>query len=103
MNVSEIMTARPVCIRPESTLRKALEMMEKVGCHHLPVISSSRHLVGILSDRDCRTALNSPHARRERWQDQELIDQLLVHNIMTPAPIVTEPDAYVDEAAQLML
>jgi acetoin utilization protein AcuB len=103
MNVSDIMTARPVSVQPQSTLRQALELMQKVGCHHLPVLSAERHLVGILSDRDCRTALNSPYMLREGWQDENLVDQLLVGAIMTPAPIVIEPDAFAEEAARLML
>jgi CBS domain-containing protein len=103
MNVSEIMTHKPATISPYSSLRQALELMEKVECHHLPVISSSGHLVGILSDRDCRTALNSPFIFRERWQDEQLIDSVLIRNIMTSAPIVTEPNAFVGEAARLML
>jgi acetoin utilization protein AcuB len=103
MNVSEIMTSKPITIHPNDTLREALEMMDNVGCHHLPVISSQGHLVGILSDRDCRTALSSPYIMRERWQDEQLIDHLLVRSIMTPAPIVVAPDSFPDEAARLML
>lgn len=103
MNVSDIMTHKPVTIRLENTLREALETMETVGCHHLPVMSKDKHLIGILSDRDCRTALNSPYIVREKWQDEALIDDLLVRTIMTAAPIVTEPDEPVGEAARLML
>ena len=103
MNVFDIMTHKPVTIRPEATLREALEKMDEVGCHHLPVMSSEGHLVGILSDRDCRTALNSPYILRERWQDDQLIDTLQIRGIMTPAPIVTEPNAFAGEAARLML
>ena len=103
MNVSDIMTAQPVTVQPHHTLRYALEMMERVDCHHLPVLSVERHLVGILSDRDCRTALNSPFVLHEGWQDEHLLDQLLVGSVMTPAPIVIEPDAFAEEAARLML
>jgi len=103
MNVSEIMTRKPVTIHPQNTLRMALEIMEEVGCHHLPVISSQGHLVGILSDRDCRTALHSPYLWRERWQAEQLTNDLLIRVLMTPAPIVTEPDAFVSEAVDLML
>jgi len=103
MNVSDIMTERPVTIRPSNSLREALEAMEQVGCHHLPVVSTDGHVVGILSDRDCRTALNSPFILRERWQDEELTNNLQVRSIMTPAPIIVEPDASADEAARLML
>jgi acetoin utilization protein AcuB len=103
MNVSDLMTHKPVTIRVDQKLRDALEAMEHVGCHHLPVMSKDGHLIGILSDRDCRTALNSPHTLRERWQDEELADKLQVRAMMTPAPIVVAPEAPADEAVRMML
>jgi acetoin utilization protein AcuB len=103
MYVSDIMTARPVTIHQDVTLRRALEAMEQIGCHHLPVLNSDKMLVGILSDRDLRTALNSPYVVRERWQDDELPNKLRVRTVMTLAPIVIEPDVSADEAARLML
>lgn len=103
MNVSDIMTEKPATVRLDSSLRNALELMEKVGCHHLPVLNTENHLIGIISDRDCRTALNSPYILRERWQDEELVDHLRVRVMMTPAPIVVAPDAKAENAAQLML
>jgi acetoin utilization protein AcuB len=103
MNVSDIMTAKPITILQDQTLRQALELMERIGCHHLPVLSRDGHLVGIISDRDCRKALNQPMLVRERWEDDNLADTILVRHLMSPAPIVTEPDAPADEAARLML
>jgi acetoin utilization protein AcuB len=102
MNVSDIMTVKPVTVHQDDTLRKALETMERVGCRHLPVMNSEGQLVGVLSDRDCRTALNSPYILREWWQDSQLVNNLPVRAMMTPAPIVIEPDAGADEAARLM-
>ncbi|NWG17590.1 MAG: CBS domain-containing protein [Chloroflexi bacterium] len=103
MYVSDIMTAKPATIRLNNTLRDALETMERVGCHHLPVIGTDGHLVGIISDRDVRTALNSPYILRERWQDEELVNHLPVRAMMTPAPIVIAPEAPAAEAVRLML
>jgi acetoin utilization protein AcuB len=103
MNVSDVMTAKPVAIKLNTTLREALETMEQVKCHHLPVINEQHHLIGIVSDRDCRTALNSPHILRERWQDEELANRLQVRAMMTPAPIVIPPEAPAEDAALLML
>ncbi len=103
MNVSDIMTAKPLSIHQNGTLRQALELMEAHHFRHLPVLNSESQLVGIISDRDCRTALNSPHILRERWQDEELAEALRVRTLMTPAPIVIEPDAEAVEAARLML
>lgn len=103
MYVSDMMTAKPVTVNQNHSLKDALEKMDQVGCHHLPVLGYDDHLVGIISDRDCRTALNSPYILRERWQDVELVKTLLVKSIMTPAPIVVEPDTAAEEAARLML
>ena len=103
MNVSDIMTKKPTTVRLETSLREALETMERLSCHHLPVLGTNGHLIGILSDRDCRTALNSPHILRERWQDEALATNLPVRAMMTPAPIVIAPEAAAEEAARMML
>jgi acetoin utilization protein AcuB len=103
MNVSDIMTRNPVTIRPESSLREALEAMERIGCHHLPVLSADNHLIGIITARDCRLALSLPDVVREYWQEDELAARLAVRSVMSAAPIVTEPDATAKEAARLML
>lgn len=103
MYVSDIMTEKPATIRLDDTLRDALETMERVNCHHLPVLGQNGHLIGIISDRDCRTALNSPYILRERWQDEELVNHLPVRTLMTPAPIVIAPEAPAAEAVRLML
>jgi acetoin utilization protein AcuB len=103
MNVADIMTLNPVTIRHNGTLRQALELMDTAGCRHLPVMSVDGHLVGIVSDRDCRLALNSPHIMREKWQDEEVLHQTAIAAIMSPAPIIVEPDAPAEEAARLML
>lgn len=103
MNVLEIMTANPVTIRYERPLREALELMQKHGIKHLPAISGSGHVAGVLSDRDCRYALNSPFILREKWQDDALVNSIQVRAVMSPAPIIVEPSAPATEAARLML
>lgn len=103
MNVVDIMTANPSTIRADKSLRKALELMESQKIKHLPVISRQGHLLGVLSDRDCRYALNSPFVMRERWQDEDLTIRVQVRSAMTAAPIIIEPHAPANEAARLML
>jgi len=103
MNVSDIMTVNPVTICQDRTLRDAVEIMENIGCHHIPVTGSDGHVIGIISDRDCRIALNSPATPPEDWRNNRDARSILVRSVMTPAPIVVEPDASADEAARLML
>lgn len=103
ISVSLVMTRRPVTISPDATLREALETMERVGCHHLPVISAEHHLTGVITARDCRLALHLPDVLREYWQDDALANHLVVRAAMTVAPTVVEPDTPADEAIRLML
>lgn len=103
MHVSDIMTQKPVTISSASTVRQALEAMEQVGCHHLPVMSPQNHVIGVITARDCRLALRMPDVVREYWQESELAKQILVRTVMTTAPTITTPDTSVKEAARLML
>lgn len=97
------MTSNPVTIRSDKPLRAALELMQEHTVKHLPVLSASGHVVGVVSDRDCRYALNSPYTLHEKWQDEALADTLQIRAVMTPAPIIIEPNAPASEAARLML
>jgi acetoin utilization protein AcuB len=103
MNVIDIMTAKPVTIHQDKSLRHALELMDQQGCRHLPVLDSLGHLVGVLSDRDCRKALNQPELLPEHWQSDALSNQIAVRRLMTPAPIIIEPTNSAGDAARLML
>lgn len=103
MNVSDMMTAKPITIHQDTPLRSALEILDKNNFHHLPIMNSEGQLVGILTKRDIRAALKSPYILREAWQNEAEIIRLPVRAIMTPAPIVVEPNADADEAVRLML
>ncbi len=103
MNVSDIMTRNPATIQATGTLRQALETMEQIGCHHLPVLSSENHVIGVITARDCRLALKLPDIVRKFWQEDKQSLQLPVRSVMTPGPIVTTPDTPAAEAVRLML
>ncbi len=103
MYVREIMTPRPVTIFAGQSMAEAVEKMRVNHCKHLPVISDDGHVIGILSDRDCRTALASPYTLHEDYDPDELARALAVRKAMSPAPITTQPETLVSHAAQLML
>jgi CBS domain-containing protein len=54
MKAREIMAENPVCTTPDSTLRRAAELMGENDCGCLPVVedSESRRLLGVVTDRD---------------------------------------------------
>jgi acetoin utilization protein AcuB len=103
MNVSDLMTPNPTTVQQDATLRSALEMMELLQCHHLPVITQHGTLVGVLSSHDCRQALNLPSIVRRRWEENKLIDHLLVSSVMSIAPVIVYEHTPVEEAVRLMM
>ena len=54
MRARDIMTARPQCCTPDDTAERAAHLMEENDCGCLPVVDDrdSRHLVGVVTDRD---------------------------------------------------
>lgn len=103
MNVSDLMTANPVTIQQDASLRSALETMEQVGCHHLPVVNQRGTLVGVITSHDYRLALNIPSLARRQWQGNKLLDRLPVSAAMTLAPVVVQEGTSAEEAVSLML
>ena len=103
MLVREVMTPDPLTVQPDDTLRTAQERMSECAWRRLPVVDENGRLVGIITDRDVRLALNSPLVLRERWQDDMLINQTTVEVCMTPDPVVVAPDSPLQDAADMLL
>lgn len=99
--VSDFMTRDPCTVGPNEALAKAIEQMQTTQCRHLPVLEEGR-LVGIVSDRDVRLALNSPLILRERWYDEALLAKTPVHACMTDEVLTVAPDTPLSQAAVLM-
>jgi CBS domain-containing protein len=103
MNVYDIMTFHPIVIHSDASLADALEKMHTIGCHHLPILSTQKHLIGVLSFSDCQRALGEAISDMSQPQNKHLAKSILVSSVMTAAPIIIEPDAPAHEAARLML
>ncbi len=97
----DIMTPNPVTVRPDDPLGVAVEKMRSRRCRRLPVVEGDR-LVGIITDRDVRLALNSPLVLHERRSDQLLLEHVPVRACMTPDPITVSPDTPLVEVVRLM-
>ena len=50
-SVREVMTAKPICVRPELPVSEAVLIMLERGFRHLPVLSGTR-ILGVFSARD---------------------------------------------------
>lgn len=52
MQLKEIMTPNPECVRPEATLQEAASRMRDLDVGPLPVCGENDRLVGMITDRD---------------------------------------------------
>lgn len=100
--VADVMTAKPDVLHLGDNLRAAVERFRRGSYRRLPVLDAHERLVGIITDRDIRQALNSPFVLHERWQDEMLLNQVLVDVCMTPDPVTVRPETPLYEAARLM-
>lgn len=101
-HVQDLMTVAPDTVNVDDPLRRVLTRMKVDGCRQLPVVDGEGRLVGIVTDRDVRLAMNSPLVLRERWQDEALLDSVTAGGCMTADPITISPDARAYEAAEIL-
>jgi acetoin utilization protein AcuB len=101
LTVNDLMTVIPYTVEPGTSLRRVIEMMKSEGCRQFPVLDKGK-LVGIISDRDVRLVINSPMVLHGRWQDEELLDKVLVDSCMTTNPMTVAPETPAYRAAKML-
>jgi len=91
MKAKDIMSTDVVCLSRDDTVERAAQLMEQNDIGAIPVCDGSR-VVGIVTDRDI--ALRSVGDGGDGHQT--------VGQIMTPNPVVADPETDVHEVARLM-
>jgi acetoin utilization protein AcuB len=99
--VNDLMTVNPKTITPETTLQEVLSLMNTEGYRHLPVVEDGQ-LVGIITDRDVRLAVNSPILTADLSKRRELISSLHAESCMTRDLITVKPTTSVARAAEML-
>ncbi|MBI2372236.1 MAG: CBS domain-containing protein [Deltaproteobacteria bacterium] len=94
--------SRPVItIAPEESLAEARGLMVKHEIRRLPVVEDGR-LVGIVSDRDVRTAWPSTATTFAAHELGYLVDRLAIREVMQPNVLTVTPYTRLEEAARLL-
>lgn len=100
MLVKKRMTHDPVVVSPRHSLADALRLTRERRIRHLPVVEDGV-LVGIVSDRDVRTALPSPltepDAERVAFLERTPVEAVMKRDVDSIGPLDT-----VEDAAKLM-
>ena len=102
MYVGRIMHTHLVTAAPDTSLRKAKEIIEEKKINHLLVVNNSGDLVGIVSDRDVRQSMASPATALSVHELNYPLTQLTVENIMVKKIITISPGTTIERAAKIM-
>lgn len=103
MFVSESMAKKVIMIDPDSSILTARELMKENRIRHLPVVEKDNHLVGIITDRDIRSAMPSivlhDYSSKE---EREKLARIKVKEIMTKNPITVLPTYTIQDVLLLI-
>ncbi len=102
LTVSDLMTVDLTRVSPETPLYVVINLMKVECCRQVPVVDSVGRVVGIITDRDVRLAMNSPIVLHGRWQDEDLLHTATVNSCMTTDPITISPDTLAYRAAEML-
>jgi acetoin utilization protein AcuB len=86
-SAADAMTPYPVTVHPETQLRDAVRLMIDHHVRHLPVVDWSSAIVGMLSERDVRSAIGDPV---EYAAAGDSTVELRIRDVMTK-PVVSIP------------
>jgi len=102
LRVSDLMSSKLDVVSPDAHLHDALIKMNQAGYRHLPVVEKDS-LVGIITDRDIRLAVNSPFIDVDTDLTREaVLDDVRVDDCMTPDPQCVSSDTPLHKAADLL-
>jgi acetoin utilization protein AcuB len=93
------MTRKVITVEPDDGIFKAQELMAANRIRHLPVIQPDGRLIGIVTDRDIRSAL--PYKFFKEFPSEEEkknFPELKINNIMTKDPITISPTFTIQDA-----
>jgi acetoin utilization protein AcuB len=97
------MTRKVITVDSETPVIEAQELMADNSIRHLPVVDQNQQLVGIVTDRDIRSALPYNYLKATCSEEQrEQFCALPVKDIMTKDPIAISPTYTIQDALLLI-
>lgn len=103
MYVTTYMKKSPMTVRTEETIAEVKAIMTAKQFRHLPVVDENGRLLGMVTDRDLRSAYPSSVSTGKQQEDELLkIGQSPVCEIMTWDVVYLSPYATLDDALILL-
>lgn len=91
MPISRVMTPRPITVRENQPLVEAICLMADHHFRHVPVTDAHGTLVGMISDRDVRTAIGDPNEAIHSELTE--VEALPISTVMTTPAASVRSDA----------
>jgi len=109
MEVRDVMTKTPMTIDPEAPVETAVAVMRERAMRHLPVVDGDGRLIGIVTDRDLRSAMfgsalaeHLPAGQGGRLRAlTAALNDVRVSHVMTWRVVTIGPQAPVAQAAAI--
>ena len=99
MYISRHMTSDPITVSPAMLLPEARALLNEYHFRHLPVVDEQGKLVGMLTDRDLRSAYpSSVISDSERRLVYERVEKTAVSEIMSTECVFLGADSTLDDA-----
>lgn len=103
MFIDKSMTKNVITVSPETGILEARAKMAEHHIHHLPVVEADHTLVGMVTDRDIRSALPSGVlTQEEKAGEEERLGQLRVKDIMARKLVTVSPTHTLEDTLLLM-
>ena len=104
MFISKFMTKEVVTLGRETDIAEARRQMLRYRIRHLPVVLKDQTLIGMVSDRDIRSAMPSSFDRRGRFKTEGGDEPagIRAQDIMTKDPISISLATTIQDALQLI-
>jgi len=104
MFISKFMTKDVVTLGRDSDIAEAKQLMIRYRIRHIPVTRPDRTLIGIVSDRDIRSAMPSKFFHDQGIEEMETdrLTGVLVQEIMTKDPVSVSLSSTLQDALLLI-
>ena len=103
MFIDKSMTSKVITISRDAGLDEARKRMEDNNIRHLPVVEEDNTLIGIITDRDIRSALPSVFSTcLNNPEEMQRIAGLKVEDVMTKDPITISLMNTLEDALMMM-
>jgi acetoin utilization protein AcuB len=99
--VDDVMSRDPLTASPDDALPVLVDRLGRHGVRHLPVVDAERRVIGMLSDRDVRTAIGNPLRALDRRDARVRIESTRASHVMSRAPLTLPAGTRLLRAAAL--